>query len=153
MARIGTMPSNRASRDRRKRPVIYLHLLSTEGPPCHSTLHGGHGQGLPAQHPTFTLLGQSIGLSSSGLPSMSMYVPASKVRSPYDRQQTAQVVMQKPHLGFLGKPYGSMAKDFAIRFQAGSDRTTHLQHQCCRRLCFDNCTAPEYNVLVSSARG
>src|SRR5262245_63736877 len=26
MARIGTMPSNRASRDRRKRPVIYLRL-------------------------------------------------------------------------------------------------------------------------------
>src|SRR5438132_271539 len=27
MGRIGTMPSNRASRDRRKRPVIYLRLL------------------------------------------------------------------------------------------------------------------------------
>src|SRR5712691_6012945 len=26
MARIGTMPSNRASRDHRKRPVIYLRL-------------------------------------------------------------------------------------------------------------------------------
>src|SRR5712691_6932935 len=31
MARIGTMPSNRASRDRRKRPVIYLRLLNTCG--------------------------------------------------------------------------------------------------------------------------
>src|SRR5712691_10526050 len=29
MARIGTMPSNRASRDHRKRPVIYLRLLSS----------------------------------------------------------------------------------------------------------------------------
>ena len=47
-----------------------------------ATAHGGHGQGLPAQHPTFTLLGQSTGLSSSVLPSVSMYVPASKVRFP-----------------------------------------------------------------------
>src|SRR6516162_5144287 len=37
MARIGTMPSNRTSRERRKRPVIYLRLLS-------GFLHRLHGE-------------------------------------------------------------------------------------------------------------
>jgi hypothetical protein len=38
--------------------------------------------------------------------------------------------------------HGSLAKDFAIRFQAGSGRTTHLQPQCCRQLCLDNWQLP-----------
>jgi hypothetical protein len=48
--------------------------------------------------------------------------------------------------------HGSIAKDFAIRFQAGSGRTTHLQPQCCRQLCLDNCAVTKYNVLARPAR-
>src|SRR5262245_53408620 len=48
--------------------------------------------------------------------------------------------------------HGSIAKDFALRFQAGSSRITYLQPQCCRRLCLDHCAVTKYNVLASPAR-
>src|SRR3977135_3027575 len=65
MGRIGTMPSNRASRDRRKRPVIYLRLPGAMQQDC----SGGARQKEQrhAQHHTPTFQEREIWWRSVGV--------------------------------------------------------------------------------------